>query len=510
MRLTDWRPASGLVGRVFSVSGAGLALTIVAGSVALASIPSADGTINACFNDTNGNVRIVDDPSSCRQHEVAISWNQQGTPGPAGPPGPPGPAGPQGPAGPAGAQGPSGATGPQGPAGTQGPAGADGAPGAQGPAGPAGPAGPPGPGGPPGTGLERAGYVISDLPVPPLINGMASAIGTDGFPVIAWGDKSSIWLAHCNDVLCRSADRTQLVQRNGTFTGRPSLAIGSTGWPIVVFDNGGLFADVCFDNACTTHATETIDFVNLSSSGVRPSSIAIGADGFPLISYVTDAGAGNVAHCNNVDCHTHPSITTITTGAVDTSVGFGVDGLGLVVYGGASLHGAHCSDAACASSTPILVGNCTGTCINNGPPAGGDSLAIAIGDDGLALIARHANSKAIIDHCDDVACSTGSSSFLADPTTDDIGLNAWLTLGADEHALLIYRDSIASTLKAARCADAECTKAAIVTVSNSASQDSSVVTGVDDMPMVFAVDNTSGGKAIHCSNSYCVPFVQNR
>src|SRR5689334_14506558 len=66
-------------------------------------------TIQACYNDTNGNLRLVDSPSDCRTHENPISWNV------AGPPGSPGPAGPAGPAGPQGPQGPAGPAGPQGP-----------------------------------------------------------------------------------------------------------------------------------------------------------------------------------------------------------------------------------------------------------------------------------------------------------------------------------------------------------------------------------------------------------
>jgi Phage Tail Collar Domain/Collagen triple helix repeat (20 copies) len=103
-------------------------------------------TIQAC-EGIGGLLRIVQSPSDCRHHEVAISWNVVG---------PAGPAGPQGPAGPKGATGATGAAGATGPAG---PAGTDGAPGAQGPAGPkgdkgdtgaAGAAGAPGPAGPKG------------------------------------------------------------------------------------------------------------------------------------------------------------------------------------------------------------------------------------------------------------------------------------------------------------------------------------------------------------------------
>jgi len=80
-------------------------------------------TIQACYNDTNGNLRLVNSPSDCRNHETAISWNIAGAPGPAGPQGPPGPQGPAGPQGPVGSQGPQGAQGPQGIPGPQGPTG---------------------------------------------------------------------------------------------------------------------------------------------------------------------------------------------------------------------------------------------------------------------------------------------------------------------------------------------------------------------------------------------------
>ena len=92
-----------------------LVSVIVGGVVyAVGTIPSSDGTIHACFlshaNDLErqGNLRIVSDPSKCKDTETAISWNQagpQGSQGPAGAQGVPGPAGPQGSQGPAGAQG---------------------------------------------------------------------------------------------------------------------------------------------------------------------------------------------------------------------------------------------------------------------------------------------------------------------------------------------------------------------------------------------------------------------
>jgi hypothetical protein len=64
--------------------------------------------ILGCKNKTNGVVRIVADAATCRNSELAVSWNAQGDVGPAGPEGPAGPAGPAGPEGPQGEQGPAG------------------------------------------------------------------------------------------------------------------------------------------------------------------------------------------------------------------------------------------------------------------------------------------------------------------------------------------------------------------------------------------------------------------
>jgi hypothetical protein len=102
------------------------------------------GTIYACYNDANGQLRRVGGPGECKSNETQLTWNVQGQPGPAGPQGAPGPAGPKGDTG---AQGPQGETGPQGPAGpqgSQGPQGEKGDTGAQGPQGEVGPQGPQG------------------------------------------------------------------------------------------------------------------------------------------------------------------------------------------------------------------------------------------------------------------------------------------------------------------------------------------------------------------------------
>jgi hypothetical protein len=78
-------------------------LVAVGATVAVAAIPSADGTITACMK-SDGTIRLIDTDAgvSCKSNERAVTWNQTGPPGPAGPAGPPGEQGPAGPQGPPG------------------------------------------------------------------------------------------------------------------------------------------------------------------------------------------------------------------------------------------------------------------------------------------------------------------------------------------------------------------------------------------------------------------------
>ena len=107
------------------------------GAIAVGAIPSADGTIQGCYNTstegTKGLLRIVEDESECTTDEESLAWNQRGPEGPQGIPGPRGDAGLAGAAGAAGAGGTKGDKGDKGDNGSPGPQGPAGAGGGGGP-----------------------------------------------------------------------------------------------------------------------------------------------------------------------------------------------------------------------------------------------------------------------------------------------------------------------------------------------------------------------------------------
>ena len=128
MRAPIVRVAALVAGGAFRF-GVGAGVVAIAAGVAWATIPSADGIITACYNNTNGSLRVIDPPgAACRSSETALQWSVRGEPGPTGPAGPTGPTGPTGATGPAGPTGDPGPTGPQGDPGPTGPPGAEGTP----------------------------------------------------------------------------------------------------------------------------------------------------------------------------------------------------------------------------------------------------------------------------------------------------------------------------------------------------------------------------------------------
>jgi hypothetical protein len=90
--------------RIFVLGVACAAALASTAGVALATghlpgIMGEDGTVDACYQKQNGQLRAVGDVEECRPSEGALEWNVQGPPGPQGEPGAQGERGPIGEAG---------------------------------------------------------------------------------------------------------------------------------------------------------------------------------------------------------------------------------------------------------------------------------------------------------------------------------------------------------------------------------------------------------------------------
>ena len=172
-------------------------------------------------------------------------------------------------------------------------------------------------------------------------------------------------MAKCVNPACTGPSTITVVDHpsTGSGLGEVSIAIGADGLPVVSYDDetaGTLKVAKCANPACT--GTSTITIVDDSSGGWY-SSIAIGADGFPVISYMDyGAGAVKVAKCANAACTGTSAITVVDDPAHrvgwNTSIAVGPDGLPVITYMTADgpLKVAKCANPACTGASTIVRG----------------------------------------------------------------------------------------------------------------------------------------------------------
>jgi hypothetical protein len=140
----------------------------------------------------------------------------------------------------------------------------------------------------------------------------AIAIGTDELPVISYYDQTAFALkvAKCNDPACAGGDETITTvddDPSGNVGQYSSIAIGTDGLPVISYSADFprvLKVAKCNDPACAG-GDETITVVDnaFNLQVGEYNSIAIGVDGLPVISfYNRTADALRVARCGNRQC----------------------------------------------------------------------------------------------------------------------------------------------------------------------------------------------------------------
>ena len=106
----------------------------------------------------------------------------------------------------------------------------------------------------------------------------------------------------------------------------------------------------CSNKACTAATVTTVDSAGDVGSG---SSVTIGSDGLPIVSYYDYTTTSlETAHCSDSSC-TSATITTIDTGldaGLYSSITIGPDGLAMVTFlddTDEDLEVVHCSNVLC-------------------------------------------------------------------------------------------------------------------------------------------------------------------
>lgn len=248
--------------------------------------------------------------------------------------------------------------------------------------------------------------------------GTSLTIGSDGLGTIAYFDSVGInqktfKVAHCQNLACTTATTAIVDSVTGKHNeDRSLLAIATsptTGLTYVAYNDGGIFGSLkmamCYNAGCGTKQTYTVDYVPGIGTAVDL-SVAIGRDGFPLVSYTFNNGGSTalaVGHCLNIYCSGLQRRIVDLSGKTGgySSLAIGADGLPIISYQNETTQNllvAHCANADCSAVS-------NGTLLDEFGNVG-QYTSIAIGADGLPLITYYdaTNRGLKVAHCADAAC----------------------------------------------------------------------------------------------------------
>lgn len=341
------------------------------------------------------------------------------------------------------------------------------------------------------------------------------ALGADGFPVIAYHDStaSALKVAKCANPTCTGTTTITTIDDSANTVGLdPSIAIGADGFPVISyadFTAGTLKVAKCVNTACTGASTITVvDDPPVNMVG-EFSSIAISVDTFPVMSYWDRSGTLKVAKCVNAACTGASIVTTVddpVNGVGNTSsLAIGPDGFPVIAYSDTTafaLKFAKCVNAACTGATLIRT-------LDDSTNLLGVYPSLAIGADGLAVISyKDATLGALkVAKCFNAVCNVVSTLIVDDPVAD-VGAYNSIAIGADGLPIVSYQDSTAGALKVAKCTDVFCSGPRIITTvddpANTVGAWTSMAVGNDGLPVISHHDVTAGAlKVAKCNKASC-------
>lgn len=346
-----------------------------------------------------------------------------------------------------------------------------------------------------------------------------ATIGSDGLPVIAYryedGSLSGpstyrLRVIHCNDPQCASAQRTD-IESGGALGPDIGLAIGHDGLPVISYHDQGaddLKVAHCDNLACSARTITTLESGRQSG---QHNAITINGDGQPIISYYdrTDTSL-KVARCADMRCTSAitATISELNDTGKHTSIALGVDGLPVISYYNeteSSLWLARCASITCAAATNVRLDEANVT---------GLESSLAIGADGSPVIAYYdsTNSALKVARCADPTCA-GSITLATVDSAGATGQTPSLAIGSDGLPVIAYHDASLQDLRVAHCQDVACSSSIKVTADGAGStgQTPSLTIGADGLPLIsYNYRQSRLLKTIHCGNLYCTPFARAR
>jgi hypothetical protein len=297
----------------------------------------------------------------------------------------------------------------------------------------------------------------------------AIALTSAGKPVISYYDvtNSSLKVATCSTDTCLGATVTRSTLDSvgdvGQFT---SIAMPADGLPVISYydaTNTSLKIAKCSDSLCT--AVPTITTVDILGDVGRYSSIAVPADGLPVVTYLDNTSTATIIKlikCGTPSCSSGNTIVSFSGGDTfqkKAPIALGANGFPVTLSLGASsgsLRILFCGNATCttfSAGATVFNGNLQDSYINS----------LVIPADGLPVIAlgmAASNERKLrVIKCLDPLCSnTTVSGALAGQAT--AGRHHALTVPADGLPVVSYfagpQFVAYGTLGVVKCSNAAC------------------------------------------------------
>jgi hypothetical protein len=344
------------------------------------------------------------------------------------------------------------------------------------------------------------------------------AIGTDGYPVISYytsWPNYDLKVLKCDNQACSDSNTITTVDDTGNVGQYASIAIGIDGLPVISYldvTNYDLKVLKCDNQACSD--SNTITTVDSTGDVGQYTSIAIGIDGLPVISYY-DMTNGNlkVVKCGNQACSSGNTINAVdSTGDVGdyTSIAIGIDGLPVISYHDETnyyLKVVKCGNQACSSGNTI-------TNLDTAADAG-RYTSITIGADGLPVISYHHLSYEDLKvvKCGNQACSSGNTITNLD-SIGYVGRYTSITIGADGLPVISYYDESNGNLKVVKCGNQACSSGNTINAVDSTGdvgQYTSIAIGIDGLPVISYLDVTNLDlKVVKCASPMCLNYWTRR
>lgn len=283
----------------------------------------------------------------------------------------------------------------------------------------------------------------------PYVGNTSLSLNSSGNPVITYTRENSIpgqsvtrdlRIAVCGNNTC--TQNNVISTLSSDFTEQvSSLALNSSGNPVIAFYEESLNLIVCGNATCTFGNTRTtVD--NGSGDTGRSPSLILNSNGNPVISYV-DMNDGNrlkLAVCGNATCTNGNVLTPLTSNTIARSPSMILDSSGNPVVGFLdlntdSLNLVRCGNISCTT------GN-TFTPITNSSSSSPNNPTLALDSAGNPIVGYYSSSDRSLDvvFCSDAACNASTTRLINRFTM--IGKYTSIALNSAGNPVISYQEDI--------------------------------------------------------------------